>query len=272
MKTLYVTDLDGTLLDSNSSLSKYSIETINDLIYSGMSFTYATARSIVTASVVTKGLITNLPIITFNGTFISNGSTGEKLFSLCFTEKQKSIIIDNLGRYSIFPLVYSYINEEEKVSWVKNKENEGIRNYLKSRKGDKRLRPVSDREEQYCGEIFAFICIGAKEELINAYEVFNSTEEFNCYFQQELYREEYWCEIMPKNATKGNAIIKLKEMLKFDKIITFGDAINDISMFEASDESYAVENAADELKRIATGVIRSNDDNGVANWLKLNYT
>ena len=272
MKTLYVTDLDGTLLDSNSSLSKYTIETINDLINNGMCFTYATARSIVSASVVTKGLITNLPIITLNGTFLINGSTGEKLFSLYFTEKQKSNIIEILNKYSMFPLVHSYINEEEKVSWLKNKENEGIRNYLNSRKGDKRLRPVSKKEDLYCGEFFNLFFFGRKEELFDAYECFKNTEEFNCYFQQELCREEYLCEILPKNATKGNGIIKLQEMLKYDKIITFGDAMNDISMFEVSNESYAVDNAVDELKRIATGVIKSNDNNGVADWLKLNYT
>ena len=271
MKTLYVTDLDGTLLDSNSNLSKYTIETLNSLINDGMCFSYATARSIVSASVVTKGLITNLPIITFNGTFISNASTGDKLFSLYFTEIQRSVLINNLEKCSIFPLVYSYINEEEKVSWVRSKENEGIRNYLNSRKGDKRLRPVATKEELYCGELFAVVCIGAKEELVNAYECFNDTKEFNCYFQQELYREEYWCEIFPKNATKGNAIIQLKKMLSCDRVISFGDAINDISMFEVSNEGYAVENAVDDLKRIATGVIKSNDDNGVADWLKKNY-
>ena len=56
MKTLYVTDLDGTLLNSNTQISEYSINTINRLVEQGMLFTYATARSLVSASVVTKGL------------------------------------------------------------------------------------------------------------------------------------------------------------------------------------------------------------------------
>lgn len=42
---------------------------------------------------------------------------------------------------------------------------------------------------------------------------------------------------------------------------------NDIEMFEIANESYAVENAVDELKAIATGIIESNDSDGVANWL-----
>ena len=47
--------------------------------------------------------------------------------------------------------------------------------------------------------------------------------------QQELYRPEYWCEIMPAMATKANAV--------------------------------------DELKAVATGLIESNEDDGVAKWL-----
>ncbi len=85
--------------------------------------------------------------------------------------------------------------------------------------------------------------------------------------QQELYRPEYWCEIMPTLATKANAIRKLKNMWGCTRVISFGDAINDIPMFEISDECYAVENAVDELKAVATGIIESNEDDGVAKWL-----
>ena len=52
MKTLYISDLDGTLLNSQGKISDYSIKTINNLINEGMIFTYATARSLVSASPV----------------------------------------------------------------------------------------------------------------------------------------------------------------------------------------------------------------------------
>ena len=51
------------------------------------------------------------------------------------------------------------------------------------------------------------------------------------------------------------------------RVISFGDAINDLPMFEISDECYAVENAVDELKAAATGIIESNENDGVAKWL-----
>lgn len=38
-------------------------------------------------------------------------------------------------------------------------------------------------------------------------------------------------------------------------------------MLEISDEAYAVENAVEELKASAAGIIGSNENNGVVNWL-----
>lgn len=66
-KILYVSDLDGTLLRSDARISEYTCEVINQLITQGMLFSYATARSYITASKVTKGLRAQIPIITYNG-------------------------------------------------------------------------------------------------------------------------------------------------------------------------------------------------------------
>jgi len=252
-------------------MSEYSINTINGLINKGMCFSYATARSLSSASIVTHGLKTNIPVITYNGTFIVNANTKEKLFSLCFSDNEKTIITDFLDNNSVFPFVNSFINGEEKVSWVRDKENDGMKKYLNSRKGDKRLRPVDIKNDLYNGELFYFTCIGEKQDLEKVYNYFGNSDYFTCTLQQELYRNEYWCEVMSKNAAKGNAVITLKGMLKCDKIISFGDAINDIQMFKVSDECYAVENAVEELKKYATEIIKSNDNDGVAHWLEKNY-
>lgn len=50
-------------------------------------------------------------------------------------------------------------------------------------------------------------------------------------------------------------------------MVVFGDGENDVDLFEAADEAYAVANAADVLKAVATGVIGANDEDGVARWL-----
>jgi len=154
MKILYVTDLDGTLLNSKDELSEYTVKIINNLIENGMRFSYATARSLTSASVVTKGLRTDIPVIIYNGTFIVNAYTKEKIFSLYYSEEEKNKVIDYLGKHSIYPLVYGFVDGVEKVSWIKYKENYGIKNYLDKRKGDPRLRPVEKIMTYIVGNFF----------------------------------------------------------------------------------------------------------------------
>lgn len=267
-KTLYVTDLDGTLLNRQDRINPNSIAIINELVKKGMLFTYATARSLSSASVVTEGLSTDFPVIIYNGAFIIHPSSGEILSEKSFTTEERRRVIDVLEAYGISPLVYSYVEGIEKVSWIVSKENEGIRRYLSNRKGDRRLRPVSTKEELYQGEMFYYTCIGEREELQSAYDLLSQDARFRCTLQQELYRPEYWYEIMPAKATKAEAIGELKRLWNCDRVVSFGDAINDIPMFEISDECYAVENAVDELKAIATGIIDSNENDGVARWLE----
>ena len=268
-KTLYVTDLDGTLLNRQDRINPKSISIINELVKKGMFFTYATARSLVSASVVTEGLSTDFPVIIYNGVFIIQPSTGERLSEQNFTEEERQRVIEIMEEYDISPLVYSYVDGIERVSWITSRENDGIRRYINNRKRiDPRFRPIQNKEELYRGEMFYYTCIGEKEELQPVYDLFSQDARFRCTLQQELYRPEYWCEIMPAKATKAEAIQQLKQLWNCDRVVSFGDAINDIPMFEISDECYAVENAVDELKAIATGIIESNENDGVAKWLK----
>ena len=266
-KTLYVTDLDGTLLNRQDRVSPFSISTINHLVENGMLFTYATARSLVSASKVTEGLSTKIPVIAYNGAFIIQPSTGEILSSEGFTEEERALVRDVLNSRGISPLVYAFVNGVEKVSWIPQNENDGIRRYLSLRQGDRRFRPVPGKDALYEGEMFYFTCIGEKEELQPVYDVFFNDNRYRCTLQQELYRPEYWCEIMPAKASKANAIRRLKEMWGCTRVVSFGDAVNDLPMFEISDECYAVSNAVNEVKAAATGIIESNEEDGVARWL-----
>jgi len=252
MKILYITDLDGTLLNSDRKLSEYSVNIINDLVGKGMYFTYATARSLESASKVTKGLKINIPAITRNGIFIENTNNNGKIYSLKFSEEEKYLIMGILEKYSIYPLVCSFINGEEKRSWIKDKENDGIKNGIKSWKDDSRYRPVNNLKDLCYGDPFYIRCIGKKDSLMDVYHSLLEINKFSCLLQREYYNEPepYWCEILPKKATKGNTALVLKEIFKCNKIISFGDGINDVEMFKVSDESYAVENAEDELKKM----------------------
>ena len=96
-------------------------------------------------------------------------------------------------------------------------------------------------------------------------------KRYYCVYSKDIYSGDQWLEILPKEATKANAVLQLKEYCGCDRLVAFGDGINDIPMFKAADECYAVENAAAELKEIADGIIGNNNENSVAEFLEKDF-
>lgn len=265
MRVLYVSDLDGTLLRSDAKTSAYTNQVINGLTEKGMLFSYATARSYLTATKVTKGLNAKIPVITYNGAVILQSDTYEVIAQNVFSHEAKEEILNELLRHGVYPVVYSYIAGKERFSYLINKCNRVTTEFLLTRQGDIRDTPVESDGALGFGDVFYFTCIDEYENLEPLYTHFK--EKYHCIFQKETYSGEQWLEIIPKNVSKANAVLQLKEYLGIDYIVAFGDGKNDIEMFEIADESYAMENAVDELKALSTGIIESNDSDGVAKWL-----
>ncbi len=269
MKTLYVSDLDGTLLRRDETLSRFTIDTINALVERGMIFSYATARSLVTASKVTAGLSTKIPVIIYNGSFIKQSGTGQTLLSNAFTKSESDEILDYLLQREVFPIVYAMIDGVEKFSYCADRESRGTKIFNDTRRGDVRDNPILTPADLYRGEVFHVTCIDEEEILFPIYEHFKDT--YRCIFHRDIYSGEQWLEIQPSGATKAQAIMALKQHLGCDRVVCFGDGKNDISMFEIADEGYAVQNADPALKAIATAIIDSNEQDGVARWLAENF-
>ena len=268
MKTLYVSDLDGTLLRSDETTSEYTNSAINELVDKGMIFSYATARSYQTAHKVTRGINAKIPLIVYNGAMVVDNNDGSFLLKNFFGDDVLALIQDLLA-HDVFPIVYSFIDGIEKFSYISEKCSEGMKAFVDTRKGDKRDNPVDNIEDLNKGEIFYVTCIDSKHKLEPLYEKYK--DKYHCVFQVDIYTQTQWFEIMPQQASKSNAIKQLKEYLECDKVVVFGDGKNDVDMFALADEAYAVENAVSELKALATAVIDSNNNDGVAKWLKDNF-
>ena len=264
-KTLYVTDLDGTLLRSDQRVSSYSCNIINDLVSRGLIFSYATARSMITARKATVGLNAQMPLIVYNGTFVVDNATGERLISNTFSNSEAAELLKLLLAHDIAPLVYSLQNDAEKFSYVPSIISPGLQRFLDTRTGDVRDNPVFSFSDLARGEIYYFTCIDEPSKLTSVYELLR--HRYNCMYQKDVYSDDMWLEILPKAASKATAIQQVKELYGCDRIVAFGDGLNDLPMFKIADECYAVANAVDELKAIATDVIDSNNNDGVARWL-----
>ncbi len=265
--TLYITDLDGTLLNREDRVPAFSIQALNSLIQQGLRLTCATARSWSSAKKVTAGVEFNLPLAAYNGAFLVDPRTGEFLQEHSFSQEESAFVQNLLFQHGVSPLVYAFIDGRERVSWRPDFENDGISHYIGSRRGDERFRSVKTDRELHTGKAFYYTCIGEKKNLLPVWEAVRDREDYTVTFQQELYRPEWWLEIMPKKATKAHAAKELKALLGCEKLVVFGDALNDLPLFQAADQCYAVENAVPELKAAATEIIGGNEENGVARWL-----
>ena len=265
-KVLYVSDLDGTLLRSDEKTSDYTNRVINDLTSKGILFSYATARSWITARKVTKGIDAKIPLIVYNGSFIVDNVSGKILKANFFDKTAVGELLDELFDKEIYPIVYSYIDETEKFSYVPELSTAGLKKFTDSRKGDIRENPVSSVNTLRKGDVFYVTCIDTPEKLFPIYEKYK--EQFHCVYQIDIYTDEQWLEIMPVEASKANAVKQLKSMFECEKVVAFGDGKNDIDMFAIADEGYAVSNAHEDLKKVATGIIGSNNEDGVARWLE----
>ena len=266
-KVLYVSDLDATLMHKDLKISDFSVKTINELVAKGAAFTYATARSISSAGTITKDLNLRLPVITRNGAVLADNNTGKIIEKALFTEKEVEMLKDMLPELPKTGFVSCYFGDDMKKVFADTLHTPELQGYLDYYKDDPSVVFSSDLTGMFRGDPGYVTIIGDKSETEPLYIRAREYNGWECLFQKDVYRDEYWLEIAPQNSTKAKSILKLKEEYGFDKLVVFGDSVNDIPMFKIADEAYAVANAVDELKALATGIIGSNEEDAVAVYL-----
>jgi len=266
---LYVTDLDGTLLNSECKISDKSIKIINNLIKKGCNFTVATARSLSSAKDILEPLDLKMPVILNNGGFIYDLNKNENLVSNYIENEIAKEVISEVRNVNLNPFVHLETNNENKLYYS------GLFNYGEQFYYDLRMKAKDDRFEEVIEydvknkKVITIFLIGNEDELNNIYDVLKKKfPVLQYHLFLDVYSNYFWFEINNINATKKNGIKFLKEYLNIENVSCFGDNLNDISMFEESDFSYAVENAHLDLKKIASEIIESNENDGVAKYLE----
>jgi len=268
MKTLFVSDLDGTLMRSDKTLSEKTVRTLNRLIESGVLFTYATARSIQSAMEITGGLKMRLPVITRNGTVLADNESGRMIQKAVFSADEIRLLKTGLPELVESGFVSSYFGEEMMKLYCSKNPAAGFQKYIDEHKNDSRMRRMENLDALFEGEAGYVTLIDDEKNLRPAYERMRKYGGWECVFQKDTYGDEFWLEICPENCTKAKAILELKKKIGAGRLVVFGDSINDLPMFEIADEACAVENAVPEAKAAATKIIGRNDDDSVAEFLE----
>ncbi|GAA6618262.1 HAD-IIB family hydrolase [Scytonema sp. NUACC26] len=277
MKTVYVSDLDGTLLGNNAILCSFSKKVLHKLLERGLQFTVASARSVVSMQVMLKGLNFRLPVIEFNGAFISDFDSGkhEIINSICpdVVESIYKVILE----FGCVPFVSSF-NGTEDCAYYKDVINDGMRWYLNDRltNKDRRWRAIEDLTHSFRDRIVCLTVIGHAQQLLELQsaiiEKHGASVETHS-IENQYSPGWYWLTIHDYKATKDQAIQTLVENygLRESEIVVFGDQINDIKMFKIADRAIAVANADAELKRYATLVIGSNTEDSVVKYIHQDF-
>jgi len=277
MNTIYVSDLDGTLVNADAELSEYALEKLNFLISEGLPLTVASARSIVSIQQMLGGIEIQLPVICFNGAFLSCFKTGDHHIVNAMKPDVARDVFECFADFDCIPFISTYTGSRENV-YYNSATNAGMQWYVDDRfiRKDPRSQRTDDLTCAFNDEVVCMTVINRKE-ILDDLEVeligrFSGQIEIH-HFENQYSPGWYWLTVHDVRATKGQAISSLKEMcgLQESRVVVFGDNINDVKMFLAADHAIAVENATDEIKSHANEVIGSHLEDGVVNYLLENW-
>lgn len=108
MKTLYISDLDGTLLNNSGHISENSLAILNHLSEKGLLFSIATARSIMTARDLLGELRLNAPIVLMNGVFLFDLKANKAVRYHEIDEKSLDAVLSVFSAHNKTPLLFLF--------------------------------------------------------------------------------------------------------------------------------------------------------------------
>lgn len=247
---MIVTDLDGTLLRDDKRISYQTIELLNQWRTRGNLVVLATARPVRAVKSFVEDDIYDAGIY-HNGAVIISG---ESYIAGCGIENINEVIkrLLNINYHAEIAIESEdklYANFDANAIWPESKYMYTCDfRELYNKTGDKIIVKLMSNDQFY---------------------------EYQKILPDNLYiskTDSTIGMIMNKNATKSNGILMLKKLynIRSENIYVFGDDFNDIDMLENNIMSIAVDNACPEVKKAANYQTKSNNEDGVAEWIRKN--
>ena len=273
-KTLYISDLDGTLLQNDAKLSDYTTQVLQSFTQRGGLFSVATARTWESTTYnhfLDPVLPLSVPIVLMNGALVYDTQTRRYVKKALMEPQVVRDMLVCVKAHGQTGNLYSLKDDFIRVYHedVSRFPLQLMFNASRKQTFGKNLIQTHNIAECAQKDIVQLSMRGSHESLLPLYESLRQLPGIDCTFYPDSYLKDCWMlECFSRFASKFNAVRYLREAYGFDKIIGFGDNLNDIPLFEACDEAYAVANAREELKAVATGVIGANTEDGVAKFLE----
>ncbi|MCC3356855.1 HAD family hydrolase [Bacillus sp. REN16] len=237
--TLLVSDLDGTLLDSNQKISEVNKQAIAHFKKHGGLFTLATGRMEQSVHPFVEEIRIDLPVILYNGAKI-------------YCPRTKEVIYERkLENYGLLAKRLMSIDIQHQLGFLLYRDGEV---YTHNRNEIVRVHEQKDgvtckslHENMLAEPITKILLISPSTSVLQQCEKLIQDFDVNC---ELIYSEKSYLEILPTNTSKGNALQELVRYLQRSdlKTIAVGDNLNDVSMLQAATQGYVVENCHEQLK------------------------
>ena len=273
MKELYISDLDGTLLTDRAELSPQTSSCLREMIGQGLDFTIATARTAATVSIIMKDAGLKLPAILMNGAVIYDMAEGRYLKAETISPENVRWITELMYLFGLQGFIYT-VENDAMTAYYEKLATKQMQLFYEERKNryHKRFLQTSSLYDTVGRPVVYFSLLDNRERLDPFYEQLAKITGLTVVYYRDVYSEELWyLEILSGKASKRSGAEFLRSLFKPERMTCFGDNLNDLPLFEVCDRKYAVSNAAWELKRAADGVIGSNTENGVVEFLKREF-
>lgn len=273
MKTLYLTDLDGTLLNDSGVISEKSVKILNELLAEDVCFTVSTARTYATVIPMFKDVHLKFPLVLMNGVCIYDPVKRKTLSCCSVSLSVIQKVLSVFREFNVMPMVYFEKDSKLRVEYI-SLYNKAQSDYVNSRINfyNKNFVQVENFSLSETSLPVYAVYLDKKERVEPIFEKLKGIREISCNFYPDNYTGNYFLELFCAGFSKLSGAMKVKETLGCDKIVAFGDNLNDIPLLKAADEGYAVSNACDEVKRHASGVIGKNSEDAVALFLQKRFS
>lgn len=252
MINLIATDMDGTLLDNESKLPHNIVELLDFLDTKDISFVAASGRSLHSIEDKFQSLANRICIVSDNGAVVKH--KGEIVYSSIIPREQWMAI----GKSSLAAKETSviFVGVDRAYRIVQNDNHKAM---LDDYFGYAKVIQSMDEIDTDIIKVTLLSLDYTKENYETLLEPVYG-KDFSVVFGGAV-----WIDFMNKHVNKGAGLSKLLDLYNFseDSAMAFGDYHNDIQMLKLVKHSYAVDNAHDDVKQVASAVVGKNTDNAV---------
>lgn len=272
-KRAYITDLDGTLLRSDQTLSPYTMNVVTDALERDLIVTFATARGYISAQSVVSDIPWKYPVILYNGALIYDGSN-QTVVDGYWLERDISNEIIGVGRkHGITPFYFSLDKDQRERVLHETLRREGEMSFYAGRPHDPRFLEVNNLNCPPDYRTLALTYIGLHEELEPIRQEVTTLygDVIHAHMMPDYYiRNHYFLEFSHAKANKRDGLQLWSAHMGIDleNTVVFGDHINDVGLFEAGGTRIAVRNAHETIQQLADHIIDSNELDGVAHYIE----